>query len=163
MAQDKFPCEEVSATDIFDYVVSYGLDPADDQYAKFRKSLTSHIVTCPNCLAKMQTLHNTVYNVAERAESEVVTIYNIDESAKAEAISESDDLYAGFPIRVERANRGDEVNAGLLASTIDFGAALKQKVSAMNLKPLVKTAVAAAAIILIAAALFFNIPTAKAV
>jgi hypothetical protein len=111
----------------------------------------------------MQQLHQTIYGIAERAESEVVTIYHIDESAKAKAISEYDDLYAGFPIRVERANRGDEVNAGRSASTINFGAALKQKASAMNLKPLIKAAVAVAAVILIAVALFFNIPTAKAV
>jgi len=111
----------------------------------------------------MQQLHQTIYGIAERAESDVVTIYHIDESAKAKAISESDDIYAGFPIRVERANRGDEVNAGRSASTIGLGAALKQKVSATNLKRLVKTAVAAAAVILIAVVLFFNIPTAKAV
>ena len=159
----EFPCESVSAGDFFDYVVPYGIDPADDQYAKFRKSFTSHVIACPNCLDRMQQLHDTVYYIIERTESEVVTIYHIDESAKAEAIGESDDIYAGFPIRVETANRGDEVNAGQPASTIDFGAALKQKVSAMNLKPLVKTAVAVAAIILIAAALVFNIPTAKAV
>jgi hypothetical protein len=163
ITDEKFSCDNVSAAHIFDYVVPYGIDPANDQYAKFRRSLISHLVYCPNCLAKMQQLHQTIYGIAERAESEVVTIYHIDESAKAEAISESDDIYAGFPIRVERANRGDEVNAGRSASSINFGVALKQKVSAMNLKPLVKTAVAAAAIILIAAALFFNIPTAKAV
>jgi len=162
-AQNEFPCENVSATDIFDYVIPYGIDPASDQYAKFRISLTSHLRTCRTCLTRIQQLHQTIYGIAERAESDVVTIYNVDESAKAEAISESDDVYAGFPIRVERANRGDEVGAGRSASTIDFGAALKQKVSAMNLKPLVKTAIAAAAIILIAVALFFNIPTAKAV
>jgi len=162
ITDEKFSCDKVSAAHIFDYVVPYGIDPANDQYAKFRRSLISHLVYCPNCLAKMQQLHQTIYGIAERAESDVVTIYHIDESAKAEAISESNDLYAGFPIRVERANRGDEANAGRSASTIDFGAALKQKVSAMNLKPLVKTTVAAAAIILIAAALFFNIPTAKA-
>ena len=159
----QFPCEEVSATNIFDYVVPYGLDPANDQYAKFRKSFTSHAAACPNCLAKMQQLHKTIYNIAERAESDVVTVYHIDESAKAEARSESDDIYAGFPIRVETANREDEVNAGPSASTIAFGAALKQKVSAMNLKPLAKTAVAAAAVILIAVALFLSTQTARAV
>jgi len=159
----QFPCEEVSATDIFDYVVPYGLDPANDQYAKFRKSFTSHVATCPNCLAKMQKLHKTIYNIAERAESDVVTVYHIDESAKAEARSESDDIYAGFPIRVETANREGEVNTGRSASTIAFGAALKQKVSAMNLKLLAKTAAAAAAAILIAVALFLSTQTAKAV
>ncbi len=158
-----FPCESVSSTDIFDYVVPYGIDPAKDQYAKFRKSLTSHVTTCPTCLAKMQTLHETIYYIAERPDSDVVTIYHIDESAKAEARSESDEIYAGFPIRVETANREDEVNTGRSASTIAFGAALKEKVSAMNLKSLAKTAVAAAAIILIAVALFLSTQTAKAV
>lgn len=161
--EQKFPCDEVSATDIFDYVVPYGLDPANDQYAKFRKSFTSHAAICPNCLAKMQELHQTIYNIAERAESDVVTIYQIDESAKAEARNESDDIYAGFPIRVETANREDEVNIGRSASTIAFGAALKQKVLAMNLKPLAKIAVAAAAVILIAVALFLSTQPARAV
>lgn len=58
----EFPCEEVSASDIFDYVIPYGLDPADDQCAKFRESLISHLRTCPTCLAKMQQLHGTVYD-----------------------------------------------------------------------------------------------------
>ncbi|GAG99828.1 unnamed protein product, partial [marine sediment metagenome] len=101
ITDEKFPCDYVSATHIFDYVVPYGIDPANDQYAKFRRSLISHLVYCPNCLAKMQQLHQTIYGIAERAESDVVTIYRVDESAKAEARSESDDLYAGFPIRVE--------------------------------------------------------------
>ncbi|MHC4889195.1 MAG: hypothetical protein ACYTEO_07005, partial [Planctomycetota bacterium] len=159
----QFPCEEVSVTDVFDYVVPYGLDPASDQYVKFRKSFTSHAATCPNCLATMQQLHKTIYNIAERAESDVVTVYQIDESAKTGARSEPDDIYAGFPIRVETATREGEVNAERSASTIAFGAALKQKVSAMNLKSLAKTAVAAAALILIAVGLFMSTQTAKAV
>ncbi len=159
----EFPCEKVSATDIFDYAVPYGLDPANDQYAKFRKSLTSHLRSCPTCLAKIQQLHDTVYGIAERAESEVVTIYHIDESAKTQAIGESDDLYAGFPIRVEIANRKDKVDVEQPVPTIDFTTALKRKVSAMNLKPLLKAGIAVAAVILIGFALLLNTPTTKAV
>jgi hypothetical protein len=159
----EFPCESVSASDFFDYVVLYGIDPANDQYAKFRESLTSHLRTCPNCLAKMQQLHDTVYRIVERTESEVVTIYHIDESAKAKASVESDDLYAGFPIKVEVIGQKDEVRAEHLSPTIDFGTALKQKVSMEKLKPLLKAAVAAAAVIFIAVALLLNVPTAKAV
>jgi outer membrane lipoprotein-sorting protein len=159
----EFPCESVSTTDIFDYVVPYGLGRANDQYAKFRKSFTLHAATCPHCQAKMQTLHKTIYNIVERAESDVVTVYHIDESAKVEACNESDDTYAGFPIKVETVNREDEVNIGRSASTIGFGAALKQRVSAMKLKSLAKTAVAAAAVVLIAAALFLSTQTATAV
>jgi len=73
--QNGFPCESVSATDIYDYCLPYGIDPADDQYVEFRESLTSHLRECPKCLAKMQQLHSTISNIAERAESEVITIY----------------------------------------------------------------------------------------
>ena len=161
--QKKFPCEAVAAVDIFDYCFPYGIDPANDQYAKFRKSFTSHVASCAICLAKMQQLHKTVYNIAERADSDVVTIYHIDESAEAQPAAESDDLYSGFPIKIEVITRKDEVEAGLLATTINFTAALKRKLSRMNLKPLVKTSIAAAAIILIAVVLLFNTLTAKAV
>jgi hypothetical protein len=157
-SSSEFPCESVSTSDFFDYVVPYGIDPANDQYAKFRESLTSHLRTCPTCLAKMQRLHDTVYYIIERAESEVVTIYHIEESAKAKATSESDDIYAGFPIRVDVKQREEEVKAEQLVPAIDFAATLKQKVSVKKLKPLFKTAVAAAAVILIAAILFQSIP-----
>ena len=162
-AQKEFPCEEVSATDIFDYCLPYGIDPAADQYAKFRESLTSHLNSCPTCLAKMQELHCTIYNIADRAESNVVTIYHIDESAKVQAVSESDDLYAGFPISVEIASHEDKADVEQPVSTIDFTTALKQKISTMNLKPLLKISVAVAAVILIGFALLLNTPTAKAV
>jgi hypothetical protein len=111
----------------------------------------------------MQQVHDTVYYIIERAESEVVTIYQIDESAKAKAVSETEELYAGFPIRVDVKQREEEVKAEQPVPAIDFAATLKQKVSVKKLKPLFKTAVAAAAVILIAVVLFRNIPTARAV
>jgi len=161
--QKEFPCEQVSATDIFDFCLPYGIDPATDQYAKFRESLASHLRRCPVCMAKMQELHNTLYGIAERPESEVVTMYHIDDSAKAEILSESDDLHAGFPIRVEVITREDQVRAKQLAPTVNFTTALKQKVATTNLKLVVKAGVAAAAVILVTVALLLNTPTAKAV
>ena len=161
--QAKFPCKKVSAADIFDYVVPYGLDPANDQYTKFRKSLTSHLCTCQVCIAKMQQLHRTVFGIAERTESGIATIYHIDESAKTETVSESDDFYTGFPVRVEVIRREDEVRDKQPVPTINFTDVLKQRISAMNLKSLLKPTIAAAAIILIAVALFVSTPTAKAV
>jgi len=156
----EFSCEPVSASDIFDYVVPYGLDPADDQYAKFRAAFTSHVVTCSKCLTKVQQLHRTIYAIAERPDSEVVTIYNIDESAKAHG--ESADIYAGFPIRVEVRGREAEVKAEALGPTVNFAAVLKRKFSAANLKPLLKTGAAAVAVMLIAFALLLRTPAAKA-
>ena len=163
LAENKFPCEKVSARDFFDYVIPYGIDTANDRHVEFRESLTSHLRICPTCLAKMQELHNTVYRICERTESEVVTVYHVDESVKAQATSGTEGLYAGFPIRVDVKQREEEVKAEQLVPTINFAAALKQKVSVKKLKPLLKTAIAAAAVISIAAVLLFNAPTAKAV
>jgi hypothetical protein len=161
-AEKKFPCKKVSARDFFDYAVPYGLDHADDQYAKFRESLTSHLRTCPTCLAKMQELHETVYGICERADSDVITIYRVDETAKARILEQPDAPYAGFPIRVE-LKKQEEAEAEVLSSAVDFGATLRQKASRVNLRPLLKSAIAAAAVISIAAALLLNTPTAKAV
>jgi hypothetical protein len=156
-------CDQVSIADIFDYVVPYGLDPAHDQYAKFRDSLTSHLRSCPVCLAKMQQLHNTVYGIIERAQSEIVTVYHVDESARA--VGESDELYSGFPIKVDVLSPQHEIKAVQSTPTVNFADASKEKVSVLKRKPLVKTAFAAAAAVLIVAALllFLNMPTAKAV
>ena len=133
-----FRCESVSAADIYDYCLPYGIDPADDEYVEFREALTSHLRKCPKCLAKIQQLHGTISNIAERAESEVVTIYDIDESVKTKSWRES-------------------------ASSADLTARLKEKAAALNIKPLLKAGLAAAAVIMIGLALLFNTPAANAV
>jgi len=160
--EKEFPCEKVSATDVFDCCVPYGIDPAADQYAKFRESLASHLRSCPACLAKIQQLHNTVYGIVQRAESEVVTRYHLDEFAKVQTPTESESLYAGFPIRVEVANSKGQVEPGQPASASTFAAALRKRLSAINVKPLARI-VAVAATVVIVAALLLNTQTAKAV
>ncbi|HUT45003.1 MAG TPA: hypothetical protein VMX36_01910 [Sedimentisphaerales bacterium] len=158
--QNGFPCESVSATDIYDYCLPYGIDPADDQYIEFRESLTSHLRRCPKCLSKMQQLHRTISNLAERAESEVITIYNIDESAKTKSCCESEP-YAGFTISSEMAGTEDNLHIEQ-PKTINLTARLKRKAPALNLKPLLKAGLVAA-VIVIGLALLFNTPAAKAV
>jgi hypothetical protein len=112
------------------------------------------------CPDNTQQLHNTVRNIAERAESGVVTIYHINESAEAKSDGIYDDIYAGFPIKVEV--RGYEnANAAKNADIISFASIPRRKASVVNLKIFTKIAVAAA--ILIAAALLINIPVAKAI
>jgi len=69
----KFPCESVSPSEIFAYTIPFGLDPANDQYAKFRPSFTSHLIKCQTCLGKMQELHNTIYAILERPDLGIVT------------------------------------------------------------------------------------------
>ena len=75
----EFPCESVSPSEILVYVVPYGLDPANDQYAKFRPSFTSHLSKCRVCLGKMPELHNTIYAILERPDSGVVTCFALDD------------------------------------------------------------------------------------
>jgi hypothetical protein len=154
-------CDQVLFSDIFDYVVPYELDSAHDQYAKFRSSFISHLRCCPTCLAKIQLLHVTVYGIIERANSGTVTIYHIDEAA--EALVESDELYSGFPIRVEVLNSQRDVETAEFISGPTL-AASKEEVSKSNRRPLFKTGIAAAAAVFIIAFLFLiSMPTAKAV
>jgi len=159
--QKGFPCEAVSAADIYDYCFPYGIDPANDQYAKFGEALTSHPRNCPTCLAKMQQLHATVCNVAERPDSGVITRYELDSTAKKPEFSDVDDLYADWPIKVQVLDRSKPT---LLVpkEPVAFPQRLKQKASALNLKQFIKP-VAAAAIILIGILILFSVPAAKAV
>jgi len=76
----EFPCESVCPSEIFVYTIPFGLDPTNDQYAKFRPSFASHLVKCQTCLGKMQELHNTIYAILERPDSGVVTRFALDES-----------------------------------------------------------------------------------
>jgi hypothetical protein len=160
--QTELPCQEVLAADIFDYVVPYGLDPIANQYAKFRESLTSHLRRCTTCLAKMQQLHETVYAIADRVDSEIATVYNIAESSEASVRSESTDLYRGFPINVDVI---EPEKVRVVESPFDHSpaAALRQKLTATSLIPIIKAGIAAAAALLIGIGLLISTPSAKAV
>jgi len=158
----EFPCESVEASDVFDYCFPYGIDPADDQYAGFRSPFTSHVLTCRTCLAKMQEVHKIVGGIIERPESGVVTVYHVDESAEARTSGQLDGPYAGFPISVElfkpeqAERRQPSANGKVIAVS-------KPKIPAMSFGPLLKAGLAVAAAILIACALFVNMPAAKGV
>jgi len=162
-AQNKFPCEAVSAADIFDYCFPYGIDPTNDQYAKFRESLTSHARSCPTCLGKMQELHKTVYGILERQESGIVTCFKVDESARDSIAGSPDDVYKDWPIEVRVFDKSTEIET---IEARDSGDAVsrkpKQRLSTLNVRPFIKPAAAAAAVILVAI-LLLNIPIAKAV
>ncbi len=140
-AQGKFLCEGVSARDIYDYALPYGIDPANDQHAESRSGLASHLGDCPSCLARVQELHRTIGDIAERADSDVVTVYHLDESTRDEGRATSDER----------------------RTTVDFAASLKRKIAGLKAKPLIGTGFAAAAIILLCLSLFLYSPGAAAV
>ena len=94
-------CNQLKPTDLFDYAVPYGFDPADDQYAKFRTAFTQHAAACPDCLEKTRQLHDTVFHILERPDSGVVTVYHLDESLDAAQAAEPNRPYLGFPIKID--------------------------------------------------------------
>ncbi|MBN2270302.1 MAG: hypothetical protein JXN61_06795 [Sedimentisphaerales bacterium] len=155
-------CQDVSTPDVFDSCVPYGIDPAAAQYAKFREPLASHLRSCPVCLAKVQQLHNTVYGIVERADSDVVTTYYLNEAAEAQSPASADYPYAGYPIRVEVAGFGAPVKSKKPILATGFTASLKRAVPVARLRRFAKIAVVAAAV-LIAVRLFFTTPSAKAI
>jgi hypothetical protein len=158
----QLPCSSVTFSDVFDYSIPYNIDPASDEYAKFRKSLTSHIVCCADCLGKIQQLNRTIYGILDKPESGVVTVFHLDASAKAESQAELDNLYAGFPVRVEVANL-KAVQAGREhPRTEELREPVKLKSVSRNLRPFLKVALPVAAVIVIAVGLLLNVPAAKA-
>lgn len=163
------PCDAVSATDTFDYVVLYGLDPEKDEYAMFRPALTSHLTNCRKCLGKMLELHNTVYDILQRAESGIVTCFKVDDATQHYIVSNHDEIYKDWPIEVEvfdTSREIDTIDAGDVSSTRLVAAEAKLKAKQrrlrLSIRPLIKP-VAAAAAILIVALLLFRGPVAKAV
>jgi hypothetical protein len=110
----------------------------------------------------MQQLHETVYAIADRADSEIVTVYNIAEHSEARLESESADLYKGFPISVDviEPEKARVVESPFFRSP---AAVLRQKLRATSLRPIIKAGIAAAAALLIGVGLLLNTPSAKAV
>ena len=140
-AQDGFPCEAVSPSDVYDCALPYGIDPANDPYAEFRAGLISHLADCPDCLARVQQLHRAVSTIAERPESNVVTVYHLDKSARTAA----------------------QESSSARRAAIDFAAGLKRRFVALKAKPLLGPGLAAAAVVLIGLAVLLNAPSATAV
>jgi hypothetical protein len=153
---EEFSCVEVLASDVFDCVVPYGLDSADERDAEVSESLGSHLRRCPTCLGKMQELHRVIYDIVGRPESGISTAYSTDASARSRGTEESGGLYGGFPIRVQVSGGEDEAGAGQAAAIAGSTWALKQGVSAGRLKPFLKPLAAAAAVIVVTSAVFFG-------
>jgi hypothetical protein len=155
-------CPSVTFNDIFDYCIPYSIDPADDEYEKFRSSLTSHIICCADCLSKLQQLHKTIYSIVDKPESGIATIFHLDTSAETAPQTESDNLYAGFHIKLETVNYGS-VQAGVNMPCIEkAGTPVKMKPISKNFRPLFKVALPVAALIIVGISLLLRVPFAKA-
>jgi hypothetical protein len=75
-------CDEVSTSDLFDFVLPFGLDAEAIRRATGRRdAVGTHVRRCRACLERVQSLHRTVYGIAERADTEVGTIYRCEKNA----------------------------------------------------------------------------------
>ncbi|UCC23509.1 MAG: hypothetical protein JSW23_05510 [Planctomycetota bacterium] len=100
-------------------------------------------------------LEDVVREIVDREEPEIVTIYHMEEPAKAEGESKGDEVYGGYPIRVE------VVEPEVAASWINFGEAVRQRISRVSWRPYVRAAAVIAAVALMATVML-NTPAAKA-
>ncbi len=157
-----FPCDQVLPADVFDYCFPYGIDPANDQYAKFRESLASHLRSCPACIGKVQRLHDVVCSIIQRPESGIMTSYRVKSPTEPLRASDSNDLYGQWPIdvRVVEVAGLDQSAAKDSATYSKPGPRLRLEVLAWKrfVKPL-----AAAAVVLFGILLLLNGPAARAV
>jgi hypothetical protein len=155
-------CPSVKFDDVFDYCIPYNINPVSDEYEKFRRSLTSHIICCADCLSKLQQLHKTIYDIIEEPESGIATIFHLNTSAEAAPQAESDNPYAGFPIKVEIVN-SESVQMGLsMPGIVKAETPIKLKPVSKNFRPLFKVALPIAALIIVGISLLLRVPFAKA-
>lgn len=145
-------CPEVSAADLFDYVMPFGLDAGEVGRADGRRdAVVTHVRACRRCMEKVQSLHRTIYEIADRADSAVSTFYRCDDGAE-DAGAEAQDAGYRYPIYVEV----------LKSAPAPAGAGFRRRFRPrVKAKPLFRrTALAAAAVVAVALLFLVNAPTA---
>jgi len=131
-------CEGLCPAEIFDYVIPCGLTAAE-----LESATAAHVWTCPACLENMQALHQTLFDIADRADSDTATVYAAKDRA-AQAHADGNDQYARYGIHVRVLEKTHE------PATARFRPAIK---------PFVKVAALAAVIPL---AIFLFVQTRSA-
>lgn len=146
-------CSGVATADLFELAAPYGRSDGEP-----KEEIASHAGACPACMERLQSLHRTIYGVAERADSGVVTVYT-SEGAREKAGERANNLYPGYPVDVQ-------VIHGLPAPAHRFGAdrlrAAFGRVTLRSVRPSVKAALVVAAVIPLAVLLVINSQTASA-
>jgi len=139
-------CVDISPAEVFDFVVPYGgVDGSGESSWSWK--CRAHLRSCPDCLKKAQQLHRTVYGIAERADSGVVTVCTTVPDGQGPA-EETEPLYEGYPIDVQVLERER------------LGTASRHRVAA-RLRPAFKPVLMAAALIPLAIVFFLSPPPAS--
>jgi len=133
-------CDGLCPADIFDCVIPYGLTATGPE-----SPTAAHVRACPACLEKMQSLHRTLYDIAERADSDTVTVYDTKDQGK-QARANADDRYARYGIDVRVIGHAGEPVPGRFRPAADTRTARKRRILRPAIKPFVKAAALAALI-----------------
>ncbi len=173
-------CEVIAPFDIFDFVVPFEFNPAYDEYSEHRLPDLDHYRNCPVCFNKIQQLHKTIFFIYSRSDSPITIRFRDGKgkSSPAESSQGEPPTHLKFPgvpgetqdnWSIEARFMGQPIELEKLRTTVGLETAcacntVTQRKSSTGkwnrrLKP-----VAAAAVLMIAAAVFFlNMPTASAV
>jgi len=144
-------CSGPSMAQVFDYVVPYGMGTARGDAAD--RLPQRHIVSCSECREMIQLLHRTVYGIAERADSSVGTVYSV----KGETQETYDDC-------AEDASRDELICPGGASPVVVVSEKRSNRTSRVlshrSLRPYMKAAFLAAAMIPLTIVLHFSAPLA---
>ena len=152
MQERQSPCRQVSASEIFDYVIPYGLDSQSLEGLESRQTFVSHVMSCPVCFGKVQEMHETLIEILERPESDTVTRFDISDAAESEKDTTSS-LYANWPVKVEVFTHD---------RTVAAPDRFKMRLPSINLRPFIKPAAAAAVVLFVFIFYYLSTPIAHA-
>jgi hypothetical protein len=99
VGQGALCCADISAADLFDFVVPYGDLESSGGNGRSERC-REHVRSCPHCLEKAQRLHRTVYGIVERPDSGVVTVYRTESDHRRPGV-ETESPYRDYPIDVQ--------------------------------------------------------------
>jgi hypothetical protein len=149
--------DEIPMAQLFDYAVPYGRTAGSQGRAG-----EAHVHACRACLTRIQRLDETVYGIAERTNSGIATIYSAREDDAQTAqqsdsqACEAEDLvepfaepYPEYPIHVQVVHGEPEQVAAPAGSPAEVKETSRHVTCNPQVRLLLKTAVAAAAVILL--------------
>jgi hypothetical protein len=162
--------EDIPAAALFDYAVPYGRTDHVAQPPSAGEpegpppgtgAPHGHVRTGQPSLKRIQELDETIYGIAERTDSGVATVYRTSDEAKGLPGSLAD-LYPEYPIDVQVIHGEPEPAAAPAWSPARVKVALKRSTCNPRVRLILKTAIAAAAMIPLAL-LFQNTYTASGI
>jgi hypothetical protein len=151
-------CDDISNADLFDNIVP-GADPPDARH----RAVASHLGACPACRTRAQTLHDTVFTMLKRADSETTTIYHTGSDTE-DTLKEMEASYP-YPIDVQvllNRKRGHlALSPGFEGLPARHAARKKAEGPLFRARPLAKAAVVAFALAALLLLRWTNAPTAS--